>query len=107
MLIDSSKGLLIDKIKEVDILNYDLKCDTGKIIEIDGQKIGVYKSAEGQIYPIKPICTHLGCLLNWNQIDKTWDCPCHGSRFDYLGKNISDPAFEDLERIEIDREKEI
>lgn len=107
MLVDSSKGLLIDKIKEADILNYDLKCDTGKIIEFDGQNIGVYKSAEGQIYAIKPICTHLGCLLNWNQIDKTWDCPCHGSRFDYLGKNISDPAFEDLERIEIDRDKEV
>ena len=50
----------------------------------------------GKIYAINPICTHLGCLLSWNDIDKTWDCPCHGSRFSYDGKNIYGPAFKDL-----------
>ncbi|MBR2785865.1 MAG: FAD-dependent oxidoreductase [Clostridia bacterium] len=73
--------------------------DNGGIIKVNGEKIGVYKDKDGKVYAVKPICTHLGCLLTWNNVDKTWDCPCHGSRFDYTGKNMYDPAFEDLEKI--------
>lgn len=51
----------------------------------------------GNFFAVKPICTHLGCLLSWNDADKTWDCPCHGSRFDFMGRNIYDPSFENLE----------
>ena len=68
------------------------------VTDIDGNNIGVYKDKEGNVYAVKPTCTHLGCLLTWNNVDKTWDCPCHGSRFDYNGKNLYDPAFEDLEK---------
>lgn len=71
--------------------------ENGGIIKIDGNNVGVYKDKDGKVYAVKPTCTHLGCLLTWNNIDKTWDCPCHGSRFDYTGKNIYDPAFNDLE----------
>lgn len=71
--------------------------DNGAIIEIDGENIGVYKDKDGKIYAVKPNCTHLGCLLSWNNLDKTWDCPCHGSRFDYMGRNIYEPAIKNLE----------
>ena len=57
---------------------------------------GVYKDESGEIYKIKPICAHLGCELSWNNLEKTWDCPCHGSRFDYKGNQIYGPAIDDL-----------
>ena len=60
------------------------------------EKIGIYKDTEGKIHAVKPICTHLGCLLNWNEADKTWDCPCHGSRFTKKGKLIDNPSNKDL-----------
>ena len=70
------------------------------ILEIDGDNVGVYKDVSGKIYAVKPNCSHLGCLLAWNNVDKTWDCPCHGSRFDYTGKNIYEPAIKDLDIVQ-------
>ena len=78
-----------------------IKENNGGIIKVNGTSVGVYKNSEGDVFAINPTCTHLGCLLTWNNLDKTWDCPCHGSRFDYTGKNLYDPAFKDLERYDI------
>lgn len=88
------------KIPKEDLSN--IKNDNGGIIKIDGNTVGIYKDKEGKIFAINPTCTHLGCLLTWNNIDKTWDCPCHGSRFDYTGKNLYDPAFKNLKRFDIE-----
>ena len=76
--------------------------DNGGIIDFAGSSIGVYKDRDGNIFAVNPTCSHLGCLLTWNNLDKTWDCPCHGSRFDYSGKNLYDPAFRDLKKYEIE-----
>ena len=83
------------KIPDEDLSN--IKNDNGGILRINGSSVGIYKDKSGNIYAVNPTCTHLGCLLTWNNVDKTWDCPCHGSRFDYKGKNLYDPAFKDLE----------
>lgn len=79
----------------------EIKEDNGGIIRINGTVVGIYKDKKGNVYAVDPTCTHLGCLLTWNNVDKTWDCPCHGSRFDYTGKNLYDPAFKDLETFEL------
>ena len=68
----------------------------GKIVEVNGQKIGIYKDKDGQIFKVNPVCKHLGCELSWNNLDKTWDCPCHGSRYDYKGKLIYGPSVKNL-----------
>ena len=97
MLTQSANSLLFDKLRKDNMLFSEIANDSGSIIEVNGQKVGIYKNSDGKIYAVKPICTHLGCLLSWNDIDKTWDCPCHGSRFNYDGKNLYDPAFKDLD----------
>ena len=68
----------------------------GGIVFLHGQKVGVYKDEEGFLYPVDVRCPHLGCQLEWNPDERSWDCPCHGSRFDRFGKLISGPAQEDL-----------
>ncbi len=73
----------------------------GKIIKVRGKKVGVYKDKDGKIHAVSPICTHMGCMVNWNGTEKTWDCPCHGSRFNYDGKVIHGPALKDLKKEEI------
>lgn len=103
MIVDSTKSLVVERIKKKELEIKDIKENSGGIIEIDGEKVGVYKNEEGKNYLIKPVCTHLGCMLEWNDADKTWDCPCHGSRFDKFGKNILGPAIKDLEIYSIDK----
>lgn len=97
MLKQTTTSLVVEKLKIPGDTIKDIKNNNAKIIEIDGNKIGIYKDSSGNIYAVKPTCTHLGCTLSWNNADKTWDCPCHGSRFNYNGKNIYDPAFKNLE----------
>ena len=70
----------------------------GKIVEVNGQKIGIYKNNEGEIYKVNPACKHWGCELSWNNLEKTWDCPCHGSRYDFKGNLIYGPSVKNLDK---------
>ncbi len=71
----------------------------GGIVEAEGRKVGVYKDDAGYCHVVNPRCPHLGCQLEWNPDEKTWDCPCHGSRFSYDGALLDNPAQTDLERV--------
>lgn len=99
MVKETGESLIVNKLKEPNEYLKDLKKDEGKIIQIDNHKVGAYRDIKGNLFLIKPTCTHLGCELVWNNLDKTWDCPCHGSRFDYKGKNLYNPAIKDLEKL--------
>ncbi len=101
MLVDSAKTIVGRRLQRADLTLADISQGEGGIIAYQGEKVGVYRAEDGKIYGVKPVCTHLGCLLNWNGADKTWDCPCHGSRFNYDGKNLYDPAIEPLEKVEV------
>ena len=59
-------------------------------------KVAVYRDEKGELHECSAVCPHLGCIVHWNATEKTWDCPCHGSRFDKLGKVINGPANRDL-----------
>ena len=99
MLKQTVNSIALNKFKIEPYSIEQIKNDNAAIIEINGDNVGVYKDIKGEIYAVKPNCSHLGCLLSWNNLDKTWDCPCHGSRFDYMGRNIYEPAIKNLEKI--------
>lgn len=101
MIKETTNSLVINKFKVKELDLKKIKNDTGHVLEYNGEKLGIYKDIHGEIFAVKPICTHLGCLLSFNNLDKTWDCPCHGSRFDYTGKSLYNPAIKDLEKINI------
>ena len=101
MVQNSVNNLVFDKFRIEPFGIEQIENDNGAIIEKDDELVGVYKDITGKIYAVKPICSHLGCLLNWNNTDKTWDCPCHGSRFDYMGKNLYEPAIKGLKILDI------
>lgn len=70
-----------------------IKNGEAKIVNVDGVKIGTYRDNLGNLHMADITCTHLGCELVWNEAEKSWDCPCHGSRFSFDGDNIEGPAF--------------
>ena len=73
-----------------------LPCGHGGVVEYEGKKAGVYKEEDGTLHVVSVRCPHMGCQLEWNPDEKSWDCPCHGSRFDYDGKLIDNPAQEGI-----------
>lgn len=99
MIKESMHSLVINKLKSIPDVLADVKNNEGKIVEIDNQKVGVYRDENGKCFFIKPVCAHLGCELSFNNLEKTWDCPCHGSRYDINGNVIAEPAINNLEQI--------
>jgi glycine/D-amino acid oxidase-like deaminating enzyme/nitrite reductase/ring-hydroxylating ferredoxin subunit len=70
----------------------------GKVFEIDKAKIAISRDKQGDLHAVSAICTHMGCVVNWNNTDESWDCPCHGSRFSPDGKVLHGAALTDLEQ---------
>jgi glycine/D-amino acid oxidase-like deaminating enzyme/nitrite reductase/ring-hydroxylating ferredoxin subunit len=67
-----------------------------------GSVVGTYRDDDGKEYKVSAVCPHMGCLLEWNDGEKSWDCPCHGSRFTYEGEVLDGPANADLSRLDLD-----
>ncbi|WP_442591390.1 FAD-dependent oxidoreductase [Pedobacter sp. AW31-3R] len=80
-----------------------LKRGEGKVAELEGHKLALYKDDHGKVTALRPECTHAGCIVNYNTAEKSWDCPCHGGRFDLYGKVISGPPRKDLEQITLSK----
>ncbi len=74
----------------------------GALVRVGAKKIAAYRDTEGQMHMMSPVCPHMGCYVNWNNSEKSWDCPCHGSRFSPVGKLLNGPAVTDLASEEAD-----
>ncbi len=60
----------------------------GKLLTIENEKVAAYRDEQGTVHAVSAVCTHLACIVSWNNAEKSWDCACHGSRFSYDGKVI-------------------
>jgi glycine/D-amino acid oxidase-like deaminating enzyme/nitrite reductase/ring-hydroxylating ferredoxin subunit len=86
---------------EVDSVN-EIENGDGAIVRRGLSKVAVYRDNDGVTHPVSALCRHLGCIVAWNSAEKTWDCPCHGSRYDRFGAVINGPANSDLPAVEMD-----
>lgn len=77
----------------------ELRPGEGGIVKANGRRMAAYRDDEGAVLAVSPACTHLGCYVQWNGAEKSWDCPCHGSRFGTDGTVIQGPAVKDLRQI--------
>jgi glycine/D-amino acid oxidase-like deaminating enzyme/nitrite reductase/ring-hydroxylating ferredoxin subunit len=68
------------------------------IVELDGERLAAYRDAHGRLSVVSPVCTHLKCIVHWNAVETSWDCPCHGSRFAPDGSVLEGPAIQPLRR---------
>lgn len=85
---------------EIAPTDINIKEGEAKIITVDGQKVGAYRDEKGVLHIVDTTCTHVGCELKWNDAEKTWDCPCHGSRFTYDGDIVEGPAHYPLKHLD-------
>lgn len=69
-----------------------------KVVKFNGQKIALYKDEEGNLHATSPTCTHMGCEIAWNSVERSWDCPCHGARFNAEGEVLNAPAISALQQ---------
>ena len=92
-----AKEYLKDWLGSSDVSSVDeIEKGSGALIREGVSKTAVFRDDQGQLHRRSAICPHLGCIVHWNGAEKTWDCPCHGSRFDPLGRVINGPANTDL-----------
>lgn len=97
--VDFPKHLVADRLTNLNVETTalaEVARNEGKIVALDGEKYAVYRDSHGKVCALSPVCPHLGCDVRWNTAEKSWDCPCHGSRFSAEGKVVNGPAVTDL-----------
>jgi glycine/D-amino acid oxidase-like deaminating enzyme/nitrite reductase/ring-hydroxylating ferredoxin subunit len=97
---DVAKHLIKGKITPASTSPEDLKEGEAGHVTVNGQKGGAFRDDEGQLHIVDTTCTHMGCEVHWNHGERTWDCPCHGSRFSIDGEVLEGPAKKPLKKLD-------
>lgn len=99
--LDVAGHLIAGKFDTAEKFIEDVGKDEGAIVVVEGRRAGCYRNTEGDISLVDTTCTHMGCEVEWNSGDRTWDCPCHGSRYSIAGEVIEGPAKKPLTKLEL------
>ena len=99
---DAAGQFLVDRLDPSAAVDLD-EVDPGEaaVVNVRGESVGVSRDADGAYHAVSAVCPHMGCHVEWNDAERSWDCPCHGSRFDPEGRVLDTPAVEDLERYDL------
>jgi glycine/D-amino acid oxidase-like deaminating enzyme/nitrite reductase/ring-hydroxylating ferredoxin subunit len=90
---------LADRLSRTDRATIEgLEPGEGALVRIRARMTAIYRDEQGRLHGFSPVCRHLYCLVEWNSAERSWDCPCHGSRYDRDGQVIEGPATKDLKR---------
>lgn len=92
------KRLSKEKMEELS----DISNGEGKLVKFEGKSLALYKDEKGEIHAVNPTCPHAKCAVGWNSAEKSWDCPCHGSRFSVDGEMLTGPSVANLEVVKIE-----
>lgn len=96
------KGLIGDRLAVPDYAEASsIPPGSGAVVKAQGRNIALYRDPAGALHGVSAACTHLGCIVHWNALEKSWDCPCHGSRFGTDGSVIEGPALAALEPVDL------
>jgi Rieske Fe-S protein len=97
--LDVARHLVGDRLGAIRVPDADeLAPGQADVVTVNGDRVAGYRDQDGSLHAVSAACTHMGCFLHWNQAERTWDCPCHGSRFTFDGAVIEGPATSDLEK---------
>lgn len=96
----AARHLVVDRFKATDAELDSIEPGEGAIVRAGGRKRAAYRDEAGAMHLLSPACTHLGCLVAWNPAERSWDCPCHGSRYSGEGDVIQGPAVKPLRRVD-------
>ena len=92
-----------DRVRTAHVDSLDeIPAGTGAVIRRGAEQRAVYRDESGALHALSARCTHLGCIVHFNDAERAWECPCHGSRFAVDGAVIQGPANKPLERKEVD-----
>ncbi|MBA2940927.1 FAD-dependent oxidoreductase [Paenibacillus sp. CGMCC 1.16610] len=96
-----AKHLIAGKFDIVHREAEELQNDEGAVVRVNGKRAGAYRDTSGELHVVDTTCTHMGCEVEWNEAERSWDCPCHGSRFSYTGTVIEGPAKQPLTQVDV------
>ncbi|UAY55351.1 FAD-dependent oxidoreductase [Arachidicoccus terrestris] len=102
--LDVVKHFVADRLSVASLPEFaDLSKGEGKVVRYKGEKIAIYKDLSGALKALHPVCPHAGCIVEWNNAERSWDCPCHGARYDIEGRFLNGPSASSLKVIPLDQ----